>query len=47
MHIAILSRNPRLYSTMRLKEAGEEMGHQVDVIDTAHCYMDRFCPTPG
>ncbi|WP_111976612.1 30S ribosomal protein S6--L-glutamate ligase [Algibacillus agarilyticus] len=40
MKIAILSRNPRLYSTRRLKEAGEARGHQVDVIDTLHCYMD-------
>lgn len=40
MKIAILSRNPRLYSTRRLKEAGEARGHQVDIIDTLHCYMD-------
>lgn len=40
MRIAILSRNPKLYSTRRLKEAGEARGHQVDIIDTLHCYMD-------
>ncbi|MFY9179898.1 MAG: 30S ribosomal protein S6--L-glutamate ligase [Venatoribacter sp.] len=40
MRIAILSRNPELYSTKRLKEAGEARGHQVDVVDTLHCYMD-------
>ena len=40
MNIAILSRNAKLYSTRRLKEAGETRGHQVDVIDTLHCYMD-------
>ena len=40
MHIAILSRGPKLYSTRRLKEAGEALGHNVDVIDTLHCYMD-------
>jgi len=40
MKIAILSRNPNLYSTRRLKEAGEEHGHEVDIIDTLHCYMD-------
>ena len=40
MKIAILSRNPNLYSTRRLKEAGETLGHTVDVIDTMHCYMD-------
>lgn len=40
MKVAILSRNEHLYSTRRLKEAGEARGHQVDVIDTLHCYMD-------
>jgi ribosomal protein S6--L-glutamate ligase len=40
MKVAILSRNKNLYSTKRLKEAGEAMGHEVDVIDTLHCYMD-------
>lgn len=47
MRIAVLSRNENLYSTRRLKEAGEERGHEVDVIDTLHCYMDitRSRPT--
>ncbi|MEW6982370.1 30S ribosomal protein S6--L-glutamate ligase [Colwelliaceae bacterium 6471] len=40
MKIAILSRNKKLYSTRRLIEAGEARGHEVDVIDTLHCYMD-------
>ncbi|MGI1677867.1 MAG: 30S ribosomal protein S6--L-glutamate ligase [Cellvibrionaceae bacterium] len=40
MKIAILSRNEKLYSTRRLKEAGEKRGHEVDIIDTLHCYMD-------
>ena len=40
MKVAILSRNENLYSTRRLKEAGEAMGHEVDIIDTLHCYMD-------
>lgn len=40
MRIAVLSRNPKLYSTRRLKEAGEARGHTVDIIDTLHCYMD-------
>lgn len=40
MRIAILSRNAELYSTRRLQEAGIARGHQVDVIDTLHCYMD-------
>ena len=35
----MLSRNANLYSTRRLKEAGEKRGHEVDIIDTLHCYM--------
>jgi ribosomal protein S6--L-glutamate ligase len=46
MRIAILSRNPKLYSTKRLKEAGEKLGHTVDVIDTLHCYMDITSSKP-
>ena len=34
MKIAILSRNPRLYSTRRLKEAALGRGHHVKVLDT-------------
>ncbi|MGB1090786.1 MAG: 30S ribosomal protein S6--L-glutamate ligase [Oceanobacter sp.] len=40
MRIAILSRNPGLYSTRRLVEAGEQAGHEVVVLDTLHCYMN-------
>jgi len=40
MKIAILSRNKKLYSTRRLVEAAIARGHEVDVIDTLHCYMD-------
>ncbi len=37
MNIVILSRNPNLYSTSRLVEAGEERGHIVEVIDPLQC----------
>lgn len=47
MRIAILSRNPNLYSTRRLKEAGETLGHTVDVIDTLRCYMDITSNNPS
>ena len=40
MKIAILSRNRRLYSTMRLAEAAEKRGHTVRVIDVLRCYMN-------
>ncbi|MCA8999985.1 MAG: 30S ribosomal protein S6--L-glutamate ligase [Planctomycetaceae bacterium] len=40
LKVAILSRKASLYSTRRLKEAGEERGHHVDVIDYLRCYMN-------
>ena len=39
LRIAILSREPGTYSTTRLAAEGRLRGHQVDVIDTARCYM--------
>ena len=39
MKIAILSRNAKLYSTKRLKQAGRERGHSVRVLDPLRCYM--------
>lgn len=40
MKIAILSRNPRLYSTRRLIEAAEARGHTVEVLDVLRIYMN-------
>jgi ribosomal protein S6--L-glutamate ligase len=40
MKIAMLARNPKLYSHQRLKEAAEARGHQLDIINTLHCYMN-------
>ncbi len=37
MKIAILSRNPKLYSTMRLKEAGEKRGHEMLILNHLKC----------
>ncbi len=39
MNIAILSRNAKLYSTKRLKQAGEARGHKVEVIDHMKCVL--------
>jgi ribosomal protein S6--L-glutamate ligase len=39
MNIAILSRDPHLYSTRRLKEAGERRGHRVEIIDHMKCVL--------
>jgi ribosomal protein S6--L-glutamate ligase len=40
MKIAMLARNANLYSHTRLKEAAEERGHQLDIINTLRCYMN-------
>lgn len=37
MHIVVLSRNARLYSTSRLVEAIEEAGHEATVLDHLKC----------
>lgn len=47
MKIAILSRNKKLYSTSRLVEAAENLGHEARVIDTLHCYMDITSNKPS
>ncbi len=39
MNIAILSRDPKLYSTRRLKEAGEQRGHKVEIINHMKCVL--------
>ncbi|HEX7036123.1 MAG TPA: 30S ribosomal protein S6--L-glutamate ligase [Pseudomonadales bacterium] len=47
MKIAILSRNPRLYSTRRLVEAARERGHTAIVVDTLRCYMNVAMARPS
>ena len=47
MKIAILSTNPRLYSTRRLVEAGKERGHEMLVIDHRRCYMNITSHRPA
>ncbi len=46
MKIAILSQNPNLYSTKRLREAGEEQGHDLRVVDYLRCYMNITSKKP-
>jgi ribosomal protein S6--L-glutamate ligase len=46
MKIAILSRNPRLYSTRRLIEAAKARGHTVEVIDVLRAYMNISSGSP-
>ena len=47
MKIAILSRGPRLYSTVRLVEAARERGHEVNVVNTLRCYNNVTSHRPS
>jgi ribosomal protein S6--L-glutamate ligase len=47
MKIAILSRNPKLYSTARLIEAANARGHEVRVLDVLRCYMNITMNRPS
>jgi len=40
MKLAMLARNPTLYTHQRLKEAAEERGHTLNIINTLRCYMN-------
>jgi ribosomal protein S6--L-glutamate ligase len=46
MNIAILSRKPALYSTARLREAAEQRGHSVRVVDYLRCTMNITARNP-
>lgn len=47
MKIAILSRNPTLYSTRRLVDAARARGHETKVIDVLRCYMNITSHAPS
>ena len=47
MKIAILSQDASLYSTRRLKEAGEARGHEMRVINYLRCYMNITSHKPS
>ncbi|MFT4649118.1 MAG: ribosomal protein S6--L-glutamate ligase [Glaciecola sp.] len=47
MKIAILSRNPKLYSTRRLVEAAQARGHEVRILDAIRCYMNVATSKPS
>jgi ribosomal protein S6--L-glutamate ligase len=47
MKIVVLSTNPRLYSTRRLVEAGQQRGHQVKVLNHRRCYMNITTMRPS
>ncbi len=46
MKIALLSRNRELYSTRRLIEAAEQLGHEIVVLDVLRCYMNITSSRP-
>jgi ribosomal protein S6--L-glutamate ligase len=46
MKVAILSRNPELYSTRRLVEAASERGHSVEVVDYLRCHINIAAERP-
>ena len=46
MKIAILATNPELYSHKRLRVAGEEAGHEVQIINPLYCYMNVAASCP-
>ena len=46
MKIAMLARNPNLYSHRRLVGAAEARGHEIDVINTTQCYANITSDRP-
>ncbi len=47
MKIAILSRDPTLYSSIRLLEAAKARGHEASILDPTHCYMNITSMKPS
>ena len=47
MKLGILSTAPRSYSTKRLRQAAEERGHQVKVLDTLRFGIDLRSKEPA
>ncbi|MDH3582309.1 MAG: 30S ribosomal protein S6--L-glutamate ligase [Hyphomicrobiales bacterium] len=43
----MLARNANLYSHQRLKQAAEERGHELDIINTLRCYMNIASRRPA
>ncbi len=46
MKIALLCRNPNLYSHKRLVEAAKQRGHEIDVLDHLRCYINITSSKP-
>ena len=46
MKLAMMARNPGLYSHQRIKEAAEARGHTLDIVNTTRCYMNIAARRP-
>lgn len=46
MKLAMMARNPNLYSHKRIVEAAEARGHTIKIIDTLRCYMNIASKRP-
>ncbi len=46
MKILMMSRNPNLYSHKRLAEAAKARGHEMEIIDTLHVYLNIATQNP-
>ena len=46
MKIAILATNPDLYSHKRLRDAGVDAGHDIEIINPLYCYMNVAASCP-
>jgi ribosomal protein S6--L-glutamate ligase len=46
MHLAMLARNPSLYSHRRIVEAARQRGHDIDIINTLHVHMNITSSKP-
>ena len=46
MNILVLSRNKNLYSTSRIINSAEKLGHQVRIVDYLRCYMNITSKKP-
>jgi ribosomal protein S6--L-glutamate ligase len=47
MRIGILSRDRTLYSTHRLREAGEQRGHEIQIVDYLRCTLNIKSQNPS
>ncbi|MEX0623957.1 30S ribosomal protein S6--L-glutamate ligase [Saccharospirillum sp.] len=47
MKLAVLSREPSNYSSLRLVEAAEKRGHEIRIVDTLRCYMSIVAHRPS